>query len=158
MNGTVLDALERLPSRLAGDEVHVAFVVLIDMLGQPTLWTADRGGRPHPVTAYVPREPGDEAKTGQAMFTRADLRLAATYLHEIGSAVTMRGCSLSQAHTRALESIERRRDWEMRRVMEAAADEAAHPHVCRCGRRFKTGRGLASHVARARYGQHGGES
>lgn len=151
---STIDALADLPNRLAGHEIHAAFVVVIDMDGRPKLWFAERAGTSHPVTAYRTPGDGDEARreVRPASFALADVKLAADYLSMVARAmryISVR--SLSEAHEHAIAALD---DQNERLLQAELARARALPHACRCGRRFRTSRGLAMHVARARRGQH----
>ena len=155
-----LDAIANLPSRLAGDEIHVAFTVTVDFDGQPQLWISDRNGKSHPVTAYTQHDPDDEDDNRRpAAWSYADLALASRYLRQLHEGIIYkRQPDLATAHKEALAGLARAQEFAMRSDLEAAATKSKHeadnPFACSCDRRFATMRGLAMHVARTRYGTH----
>ena len=149
-------ALDDLQRRLAGSETHAAMVVTLDFDGAPLMWFLDRTGKARPATAFT-KPAGAAVTPSGGGITGNDLNDMIAYVAQFRSAMytirTLAGC-----HATALVRLDQRRAGRLTDALKRAAAEAETPHVCICKRRFRTARGLAAHISRARRGQHAEET
>ena len=155
LRSKLIGSLERFTTRLAtGDygDPHVAFVVLVHPDREPAIVAITERGE-HDFTRLEFSEGGDE--DSRRFFTAVDLKDAKAALNAAEMCLVMRlrniplGEQIRAAVHRQWDAI---RSWPLRKALENAEYEAAHPFVCDgCKQRFKTERGRQMHLSRARH-------
>lgn len=148
----VADALADLADRthLEQEGPHVAFVLTVDGVDLPELWVAVGGV----ARRFADLKFSRSAQESRGEWSWNDIEDASNALHDIVQWFRIYQNDLETAVFHAIDKAkmmrERRSDNILRRELDTAAHERAHPFVCDCKRRFATERGLAMHQARSR--------
>lgn len=143
---SVFDALDDYQRQLTTDcdsDTNVIFVVEARGFAAPRVRALGRDGRVWQFERLQSKADPDGTARLTSPWTIDDLDDAISYLVQLRREIRYRGWE--GAADRAAANRQTTADRRDQAVMERAAWEAERPHVCPCGERWKTNRGMKQH-------------